>query len=103
MLAIISCSLRFIQGFLAIIATFLLIVTSDDVIEIVLNFAAVNFISNLDEVGFELAKWGKYGPVMGTIYLSCLDAIVTIRVIIVYSTLHSSSSNLIFLYMTAVR
>eukprot|EP00957_Ditylum_brightwellii_P120764 9211850-Ditylum_brightwellii.AAC.1 len=45
-------------------ATFLLIVTSDDVIDIILNFAAVNFISNLDEAAFDLAKWGKYGPAL---------------------------------------
>jgi len=54
--------LRFIQSFLAIIATLLLIVTSEDVVDIILNFAAVNFISALDEVAFELAKYGKYGP-----------------------------------------
>jgi hypothetical protein len=63
-LGVFSCALRFSQGFLAIIASFLLIVTSDDVIDIILNFAAVNFISTLDETAFELAKWGKYGPVL---------------------------------------
>jgi len=59
-----SSVLRFSQGFLAILATLLLIVTTDDVIEIILNFAAVNFISTLDEIAFELAKWGKYGPAL---------------------------------------
>jgi len=63
-LVVFSCFLRFCQGFMAIIATFLLIVTTSDVIEIILNFAAVNFISTLDEVAFELAKWGKYGPAL---------------------------------------
>ena len=63
-LGILSCVLRFCQGFMAILATFLLIVTTSDVIEIILNFAAVNFISTLDEVAFELAKWGKYGPAL---------------------------------------
>ncbi|VEU35645.1 unnamed protein product [Pseudo-nitzschia multistriata] len=61
-MAIFSCVLRFISGFLAIFATFLLIITSDDVIDIILNFAAVNYISTLDEAAFELAKYGKYGP-----------------------------------------
>jgi len=63
-LVVFSCFLRFCQGFMAIFATFLLIVTTSDVIEIILNFAAVNFISTLDEVAFELAKWGKYGPAL---------------------------------------
>jgi len=46
---------------MAIFVTLLLIMTSDSVIEIVLNFAAVNFISYLDNVAFGLALWGKYG------------------------------------------
>eukprot|EP00957_Ditylum_brightwellii_P100980 7696733-Ditylum_brightwellii.AAC.1 len=45
-------------------ATFLMIVTSDDVIDIILNFAAVNFISNMGEAVFDPAKWGKYGPAL---------------------------------------
>jgi len=63
-LAMCSCVLRFIQGSMAIIASFLLIMTSDDVVDIILNFAAVNFISTLDEMAFELARWGKYGPAL---------------------------------------
>jgi len=57
-----SCVLRFLQGGLATLVTLLLIITSESVIEIVLNFAAVNFISYLDDVAFGLALWGKYGP-----------------------------------------
>jgi len=57
-----SCVLRFSQGGLAMFVTLLLIVTTENVIEIVLNFAAVNFISYLDDVAFRLALWGKYGP-----------------------------------------
>ena len=37
-------------------------VSTTDVVEIVLNFTAVNFISAFDDVAFELAQWGKYGP-----------------------------------------
>ena len=48
--AVFSCTLRFIQGLLATAATLLLIITTADVVEIILNFAAVNYISNLDEV-----------------------------------------------------
>jgi hypothetical protein len=44
-----SCVLRLIQGLLATIVTMLLIVTSADVVDIILNFTAVNYISNLDE------------------------------------------------------
>jgi hypothetical protein len=56
-----SSILRLSQGILAIIVTLFLIITTSDVIEIILNFTAVNFISNLDDVGFEVIKWGKYG------------------------------------------
>ena len=34
---------------------------SNDVIELILNFTALNFISALDEVAFKFAKSGKYG------------------------------------------
>jgi hypothetical protein len=54
--------LRLSQGILAITVTLLLIVTSSTTIEIILNFTAINFISTLDNVGFEIIKWGKYGP-----------------------------------------
>jgi len=59
-----SCILRSIQGLLAVIAVFLLVMTSSDVTEIVLNFTAVNFISLLDDAAFKLARDGKYGLVM---------------------------------------
>ena len=59
---IFSCLLRFTQGMLATIVVFLLIIDTSDVIEIILNFTAINFISAFDNVAFELAQWGKYGP-----------------------------------------
>jgi len=59
---VVSCVLRFLQGIMAILVTLVLIVTSESVIEIVLNFTAVNFISYLDDVAFGLALQGKYGP-----------------------------------------
>jgi hypothetical protein len=43
-----SCTLRFTQGALATAAALLLVVTSSEVIDIVLNFTAINFISALD-------------------------------------------------------
>ncbi|VEU33797.1 unnamed protein product [Pseudo-nitzschia multistriata] len=56
-----SCTLRIIQGLLAILAVFLLVITSSNATEIILNFTAVNFISLLDDIAFDLAKDGKYG------------------------------------------
>ena len=45
---IFSCFLRFMQGGMAIFSSFVLVVNSSNVIEIILNFTAVNFISNID-------------------------------------------------------
>lgn len=59
---VVSSFLRFTQGMLATIVVVLLVITTTDVIDIVLNFTAVNFVSGFDDVAFELAKWGKYGP-----------------------------------------
>ena len=59
-----ACVLRFAQGMLACFTVFLLVMTSEDVIDIVLNFTAVNFISSMDNAAFELAKGGRYGPIL---------------------------------------
>jgi hypothetical protein len=56
-----ACIARGIQGALACFAVFLLVMTSTDVIDIVLNFAAVNQISSIDEHAFTLARSGRYG------------------------------------------
>jgi hypothetical protein len=56
-----SSILRLSQSILAIMVTFLLIVSTSTVIEIILNFTVVNFISTLDDVGFAVIKWGNYG------------------------------------------
>ena len=61
---IISCSLRLIQGLLATVATIFLIVKAKDVKEVVLNFAAMGFISGLDVVAFKLALNGSYGRLL---------------------------------------
>jgi len=57
-----SCSLKLFQGILAIIAMWLLVMTSDRVVDIILNFTAINFISNIDDLAFELAGSGVFGP-----------------------------------------
>eukprot|EP00536_Pseudo-nitzschia_multiseries_P018273 jgi/Psemu1/248640/estExt_Genewise1.C_23270002 len=59
-----ACALRCIQGILAVFAVFLLVMTSSEVTEIILNFTAVTFISALDECAFGLAKDGKYGSML---------------------------------------
>ena len=59
---LISCTLRFIKGLLAVAAVFLLVMTDTSVMDIVLNFTAVNFISQLDNCAFGLAKGGRFGP-----------------------------------------
>lgn len=59
-----SCTLKLIQGLLATFSTLLLVVTSNQVVDIILNFTAVNFISNLDDHAFHLAKSGDFGPAL---------------------------------------
>ena len=63
-LLMLSPLLRLLQGLLATLSVFLLVVNTSDVIDIILNFTAVNFISDFDNIAFELCKWGKYGPGM---------------------------------------
>lgn len=57
----VSCLLRAIQGTLAMLVTLLLVATTDTVVDIILNFTAVNFISSLDDYAFELALFGDFG------------------------------------------
>lgn len=59
---VVSSALRFSQGALATVVVLLLVIQTQDVIDIILNFTAVNFISGFDDIAFELAQWGKYGP-----------------------------------------
>lgn len=56
-----SCILRGIQGYNALSVVFLLIMQSDNALDIILNFTAVNFISDLDDAAFSLAKSGIFG------------------------------------------
>eukprot|EP00531_Pseudo-nitzschia_arenysensis_P000398 CAMPEP_0116156516 /NCGR_PEP_ID=MMETSP0329-20121206/22873_1 /TAXON_ID=697910 /ORGANISM="Pseudo-nitzschia arenysensis, Strain B593" /LENGTH=1018 /DNA_ID=CAMNT_0003653603 /DNA_START=73 /DNA_END=3129 /DNA_ORIENTATION=- len=63
-LIVTSCLLRLVQGVLATFVVFLLVTSTTDVIDIILNFTAVNFISAFDDVAFELAQEGKYGPAL---------------------------------------
>ena len=56
-----ASALRFLQGILAIFVTIILCFASTDVLEIILNFTALNYISVLCELEFKLAVWGRYG------------------------------------------
>jgi cell division protein FtsB len=59
-----SCLLRGVQGILAAFTLLLLVITSDNVVDIILNFAAVSFISNLNAAAFLLALSGEFGPIL---------------------------------------
>ncbi|KAL9182594.1 hypothetical protein ACHAXT_013246 [Thalassiosira profunda] len=50
--------LRLVEGCLAVAAAFILIVRAGDVIELFMNFAALEFVVNLDNVAFALAEHG---------------------------------------------
>ena len=50
--------LRLIEGCLAVAASFILIVQSTGVIELFINFAALEFVVNLDNLAFALAEHG---------------------------------------------
>jgi len=50
--------LRLIEGCLAVATSFILIVQSRDVIELFMNFAALEFVVNLDNLAFALAEHG---------------------------------------------
>lgn len=52
---------RFSEGCLGLVVSFLLIVTATTVVELLLNFTAIAFVSNLDDVMFFLAKQGFTG------------------------------------------
>jgi len=57
-----SCLARGIQSHCAICVVFLLVMTCDTTLDIILNLTAANFISELDTKAFHLAKSGVFGP-----------------------------------------
>jgi len=59
-----SYILRFLQGLLSNVATFFLIFTSVTAKDVVLNFAAINFISGIDETAFASVLKGRFGQKM---------------------------------------
>jgi hypothetical protein len=59
-----SCVLKLIQGLIAILVTFFVIASSGSAIDILLNFIAINFVSEIDDRAFDLAKSGEFGPAL---------------------------------------
>jgi hypothetical protein len=57
-----ACFLRALQGIFATSVIFLLVVSSHNTLDIILNFTAVNFITDLDDTAFSLAMVGVFGP-----------------------------------------
>ena len=57
-----SCLLRGLMSLLTAIVTVILLMMSDDVIDTILDFLAMTFISDIGKMAFQLALWGKYGP-----------------------------------------
>mmetsp|Transcript_86 Transcript_86/g.200 ORF Transcript_86/g.200 Transcript_86/m.200 type:complete len:932 (-) Transcript_86:518-3313(-) len=56
-----ACCIRLCQSLFGITAVWTLVMSSETVIEIILNFPAINFISELDELAFSLAEAGVFG------------------------------------------
>lgn len=53
--------LKILQGLTAALAVFFLVMTSMSVLDVVLNFTAINFISEMDDALFQLAESGMLG------------------------------------------
>ena len=59
-----SCILRFLQGMWANVVVLLVVIVSDNVLDIILNFTALNFLSELDDEAFDLARSGVFGQAL---------------------------------------
>ena len=57
-----SNALRLLEGCSSFVGIFILIVRSETVLDVLLNFTAINFVSQLDNLIFLFAKWGYFGP-----------------------------------------
>jgi hypothetical protein len=58
---VLANTMRFFEGLLTVMVSFTFIVRSNDVLEMFMNFAAVEFISSLDNIVFELVTHGYVG------------------------------------------
>lgn len=55
---LISCTLQLISGLILLADIFILTMQATDVIGIMLNFAALHFMADIDNLGFQVATWG---------------------------------------------
>ena len=60
----ISVALRIFNGLVGILVTFLLVIGSNEAVDLLLNFSAMEFVATLDGVAFELAAAGYLGRVL---------------------------------------
>ena len=56
-----SSAIRFVNGFTLVAVAFFLILASETVVDILLNFLAAEVITNFDECAFKVAKEGYFG------------------------------------------
>mmetsp|Transcript_4323 Transcript_4323/g.10106 ORF Transcript_4323/g.10106 Transcript_4323/m.10106 type:complete len:700 (-) Transcript_4323:1050-3149(-) len=56
-----SCAIRFFQGFLSVWSAFVLAVQAETVFDVLLNFLGVKFVSDLDDLAFNLSQLGYFG------------------------------------------
>lgn len=56
-----SYGTRFVQGFLSVVASFILALQSESVFDVLLNFLGVKFVSELDDLAFMLSELGYFG------------------------------------------
>jgi hypothetical protein len=56
--------LKFVQGVLVLLITFVIVIQSDDIIDLFKDFAAMQVISEMDNVAFGLASHGFFGKAL---------------------------------------
>jgi hypothetical protein len=56
--------LKFVQGVLVLLITFVIVIQSDDIIDLFKDFAAMQVISEIDNIAFGLATHGFFGYIL---------------------------------------
>jgi len=68
-----SVILRFIDGFLSLSVNFLVMLKTHEVLDIMLNFAALHFLQSIDDVFYGLALKGFFGDMIEHMSTVCED------------------------------
>lgn len=58
---LLPCCLKLVEGLLVTFVTFVIMIQSDDIIELFKDFAAMYFLSDLDNITFSLVHHGYFG------------------------------------------